>query len=228
MSNENDSNEKVRYLWDEGEESQPSFASQDDEYDEGDEEEEEEEPVTYDEETGKPIFSPEVAGDVKKALEGDYLPAPRPGKGRPKGRSKALSFRKRGRPAHEPNEVTRQTVLMHMALGTTITDIAKLLGITTRTLKKYYREELNFGKAKANASVAGKLFNKALNGDTTAAIFWMKASAGWSDKQQVEFSSEDGTTPVNKVEIEVIGDDAKKPKKLTAHEPEHTGDGSTS
>jgi len=64
MSNEN-YDEKVRYLWDEGEESKPSVASQDDEYDEGDEEEEEEEPVTYDEETGKPIFSPEVAGDVK-------------------------------------------------------------------------------------------------------------------------------------------------------------------
>jgi hypothetical protein len=217
MSKEN-YDEKVRYLWDEGEESESSIPSQGDEYDEGDEEEEE--PVAYDEETGKPIFSPEVAGDVKKALEGEYLPAKRPGKGRPKGRSKALSFRKRGRPAHEPNEVTRQTVLMHMALGTTITDIAKLLGITTRTLKKYYREEINFGTSKANAEVARSLFNKAIGGDTRAAEFWLKANAGWSDKQSLEVSGENGTSPVNKVEIEVIGDErkGKKPKQIKGSE----------
>jgi len=225
---ESGSGEEVRHNGYEGEELQQPFTSPDDELGQEDGGSEAPPKLEYDPETGKPIFGPNVAHEIGAALNGDYIPAPRPKRGRPKGRKDAMKFSKRGRPKHEPNEVTRQTVLMHVAVGTPTLDIAKLLGITLKTLKKHYQEELNFGKAKANASVAGKLFNKAMNGDTTAAIFWMKASAGWSDRQQVEFSSEDGTTPVNKVEIEVIGDESKKPKKLTAHEPEHSSDSTTS
>lgn len=216
--------EEVR---DEGEELQQPFSSSDDELGEEDGGSSET-PVEYDPKTGKPVIGWHNSHEIEGVLTGDYLPAKRPGPGRPKGRKDSRKFSKRGRPGHEPNDVTRQTVLMHVAVGTTTQDIARLLGVSLRTLKRHYREELNFGKAKANASVAGKLFNRAMNGDTTAQIFWMKASAGWSDKQQVQFSSEDGTTPVNKVEIEVIGDDAKKPKQITAHEPEHPSDSTTS
>jgi len=160
------------------------------------------------EEDEKPVFTSEKAHDIEGVLTGEYLPADRPKRGRPKGRKDSLKFPDRGRPGHEPNEVMRQTVLMHVALGTTTVDIAKLLGIGVKTLKKHYKEELNFGKAKANASVAGKLYDKAMHGDTAALIFWLKTQAGWREKQDVNFSSEDGSmNPVNKVEIEVIGED---------------------
>jgi len=203
---------EVRHEGHEGEELQQPFASSDDERSE-----EYAASAEVEQGDGKPIFGPEVIQEIEGALTGDYLPAPRPKAGRPKGRKDSRKFTKRGRPGHEPNEVTRQTVLMHVAVGTTTTDIAKLLGIGLPTLKRHYKEELNFGKSKANASVAGKLFDKAMHGDVTAQIFWLKAQANWSDKQQVEFSSEDGTSPVNRVEIEVIGEDGPK-KKQIGHE----------
>lgn len=209
--------EEVRVSGEEGDELQQPLPSTDDERDA---EYEASEAVE-----DKPVFGPDKIQDVEEALNGDFLPAPRPKRGRPKGRKDSMKFTKRGRPGHEPNEVTRQTVLMHVALGTTTTDIAKLLGIGTKTLKQHYKEELNFGRAKANASVAGKLFSRAMNGDVTAQIFWLKAQANWSDKQQVEFTSEDGTSPVNRVEIEVIGQD--KPKKIT-NESKHSSDSTTS
>jgi len=222
---------QVRNEGNEGEELQQPLPSSDHELHEADEPSEtvngDEASAEVEEGTGKPIFGPEVIHDVEGALSGDYLPAPRPKRGRPKGRKDAMKFSKRGRPGHEPNEVTRQTVLMHVAVGTTVTDIAKLLGIGLKTLKKHYKEELNFGRSKANASVAGKLFDRAMNGDVTAQIFWLKAQANWSDKQQVEFSSEDGTSPVNRVEIEVIGEDGPK-KKQIGHESEHSSDSTTS
>ena len=52
--------------------------------------------------------------------------------------------------------------------------VAKLLGLSVNTLKKYYGEELDLGLARANAVVSGTLFTEAKRGNVTAAIFWMK------------------------------------------------------
>lgn len=42
------------------------------------------------------------------------------------------------------------------------------------------------GKSKAIASVAGNLVNQAQNGNTAAAIFYLKTQAGWTEKIQVD------------------------------------------
>jgi len=117
---------EVRHEGHEGEELQQPFASSDDERSE-----EYAASAEVEQGDGKPIFGPEVIQEIEGALTGDYLPAPRPKAGRPKGRKDSRKFTKRGRPG--------------------------------------------------------------------------------------EFSSEDGTSPVNRVEIEVIGEDGPK-KKQIGHE----------
>lgn len=93
--------------------------------------------------------------------------------------------RKRGHPPHEPTKATRDTVRLHAIVGTRHEMIAQVLQIDVKTLYKYYRRELDTARDLANAQVGGALFNKALAGDTTAQIFWMKTRAGWKEKQDV-------------------------------------------
>ena len=48
-------------------------------------------------------------------------------------------------------------------------------------MRKHYRDELNLGETKANAQVAGFLFNAAKTGNVTAQIFWLKTRARWRE-----------------------------------------------
>jgi hypothetical protein len=63
-------------------------------------------------------------------------------------------------------------------------NIARVLRIDPKTLRKHYRDEVDTGAIKANSKVAESLYRKAL-GDgpqsVTAAIFWMKTRAGWKE-----------------------------------------------
>jgi len=113
------------------------------------------------------------------------------------------------KPPHEPTEATRQTVQLHTMVGTTQADIARVLDIDEKTLRKYYRDELDLAKSKANATIGGALFNKAKNGDTAAMIFWMKTQAKWAERHELDHSSTDGSMkPVDKVEISIVGQDS--------------------
>ena len=86
------------------------------------------------------------------------------------------------RPYHKPDEKTRQVVESAVGMGLDQQSIAKLLDINPKTLRKFYRRELDTGAAKANLSVAKTLYKRATSGkDTIAGIFWLKARAGWVD-----------------------------------------------
>lgn len=67
------------------------------------------------------------------------------------------------------------------AYGIPEPDIARVVGIDPKTLRKYYRDELDLGSTKANAQVAGFLFSAARNGNVTAQIFWLKTRARWKE-----------------------------------------------
>lgn len=98
-----------------------------------------------------------------------------------------------GRPAHEPTEKSRAEVTAFAMVGTPQDDIAKYIGIDRKTLTKHYRRELDTAMIMANAQVGKSLFQQAKNGNTAAAIFWLKCRAGWVDnKQQIEHSGPNG------------------------------------
>ena len=89
-----------------------------------------------------------------------------------------------GRRAHRPDPASRRQVEAMAAYGVPEADIARVIGIDPKTLRKHYREELDVGAIKANSRVAESLYRKAL-GDgaqsVTAAIFWLKTRAGWKE-----------------------------------------------
>src|SRR5215212_4799194 len=86
-----------------------------------------------------------------------------------------------GRRAHKPDPALRRQVEAMAAYGIPEIDISRVVGIDAKTLRKHYREELDLGETKANAQVAGFLFNSARSGNVTAQIFWLKTRARWRE-----------------------------------------------
>ena len=64
-----------------------------------------------------------------------------------------------GRRAHKPDPAQRRQVEAMAAYGIPEIDIARVVGVDPKTLRKHYRDELDLGETKANAQVAGFLFN---------------------------------------------------------------------
>ena len=74
------------------------------------------------------------------------------------------------RPKFVPTPALREMVRSHAAVGTPQKVIARLLKVRSpKTVRKYFRDELDLGQAEANASVAGELYNNATRGDTKTA-----------------------------------------------------------
>src|SRR5688572_17315183 len=86
-----------------------------------------------------------------------------------------------GRRAHKPDPAQRRQVEAMAAYGIPEIDISAVLGVDPKTLRKHYRDELDMGETKANAQVAGFLFNSARSGNVSAQIFWLKTRARWRE-----------------------------------------------
>ena len=91
--------------------------------------------------------------------------------------------------AHKPSEATRRQVEAMSAYGIRECDISAVLDIVPKTLRKYYRVELDTGHVKANSRIAESLYKSALNGNTTAQIFWLKTRARWSESSHLQLSA---------------------------------------
>ena len=105
-----------------------------------------------------------------------------------------------GRPAFSPTEENRKVVLLGAGVGIPHREIARMVGCSSRTLDKYFRDELRLGATQANLKVGGTLF-KAATGrpdrmpTVVAAIWWTKARMGWSEKpRQFDPVSQEGQT----------------------------------
>jgi hypothetical protein len=91
-----------------------------------------------------------------------------------------------GRHRHQPTAEQRRQVMTLAGLGITQDQIASLLRLAPKTLRLRYRQELDTGATEANVRVAQSLFNLATKeGNVAAQIFWLKARAGWREKQDV-------------------------------------------
>ena len=86
------------------------------------------------------------------------------------------------RKAHQPDVASRRQVEAMAAYGIPEHDISRVVAIDPKTLRKHYRDELDLGQTKANAQVAGFLFNSARNGNVSAQIFWLKTRARWKEQ----------------------------------------------
>ncbi len=109
---------------------------------------------------------------------------------------------------HVPTPETRQQVeeLSGIA-GWRHAEIAEHIGVSEKTLRKHYKAELRRGTVVAVQQVAQSLFDKAMSGDVTAAIFFLKRRhpAVWGDKAGED--ADDAPAPV-RVEVSVV--DARK------------------
>jgi len=86
-----------------------------------------------------------------------------------------------GRRAHRPDPAQRRQVEAMAAYGIPADNISRVVGVDAKTLRKYYRDELDLGETKANAQIAGFLFSAAKSGNVTAQIFWLKTRARWRE-----------------------------------------------
>jgi hypothetical protein len=115
-----------------------------------------------------------------------------------------------GRPSYEPTDKDRAQIRTMSGMGIPDYDIAKVMNLSTPTIRKYFWTELESGHIEANAKVAQSLFKQATDPSgqksVTAAIFWLKCRAGWREEdsrdnpgkkeQQATLAqnAEDGTT----------------------------------
>jgi hypothetical protein len=110
---------------------------------------------------------------------------------------------------HQPTDKTQAQVQQASGLGLPHDQIAALIGISDKTLRKHYAIELALGKAQASASVAKSLYNKAIKGDTTAMIWWTKAQMKWSETVKQEITGENGEALIPSINISFV-----KPKNV--------------
>ena len=85
---------------------------------------------------------------------------------------------------HKPTTESRATARTLASFGIPQDQIALVLKIDAKTLRAHYVEELSTGSIVATAKVAANLYRIATGSGRqacTAAIFWMKCRAGWSE-----------------------------------------------
>lgn len=91
-----------------------------------------------------------------------------------------------GRPAWEPTDEQRRLVEHYVSLGYTQEQVAALLETSVDSLARHCRRELDLGALTVNAKIGGKLYQKAMAGDTASLIFWAKTRMGWKETTLTE------------------------------------------
>jgi hypothetical protein len=89
-----------------------------------------------------------------------------------------------GRPSHAPTDENPQPGGILSGFGIPQDEIARLVGIDPKTLRFHYADQIELGTIKATAKVAQNLFTmacKPTREGLSAAIFWLKVRAGWSE-----------------------------------------------
>jgi hypothetical protein len=110
-------------------------------------------------------------------------------------------------PPHVPSRALRNQVETMAGFGAPETVIARMIGVDAGTLRERYGEELESGCVKANTKVAENLYRKATGEGREAvgaAIFWLKARAGWRETTAHELAGRNGSP----LRIEITGTDA--------------------
>lgn len=111
------------------------------------------------------------------------------------------------RPKFVPTDEQRESVKEMKAGGMTTVNIAGVIGCSDVTLEKYFRTELDQGKAEVDRKVMGALFKMAMSGECPAAtFFYLKTRCGWRESDILEITGKDGG-PLPKLIVEIIQSD---------------------
>ena len=100
--------------------------------------------------------------------------------------------------------------------GYTIHEIAQWFGKSEALMHYWgsvhppFREALRMHVGNADARVVNRLYAKALEGDTTAMIFWLKARANWREKRPEQSEGDDAPMPTR---VTVQASDASVPRE---------------
>ncbi|MDE2429749.1 MAG: hypothetical protein KGM99_13570 [Burkholderiales bacterium] len=123
---------------------------------------------------------------------------------------------KPGRGKYIPTEQERVMVAAMVACGQPLQHIAQCISgpdggpISFRLFSRAFRHEIETATAYAAEQVGRVIFNKAIEGDMTAAIAWMKARGGWSDKRIIEHTGPNGgaiNVEMEGVKLEALSND---------------------
>lgn len=116
-----------------------------------------------------------------------------------------------GQPTKFDSSMCEQTTKLCL-LGATDESLADFFGVCKSTINNWKREHPEFlasireGKEEADSKVAKSLYNTALEGNTTAQIFWLKnrRSKEWRDKQEINHQSADGSMSPGEITDDVL------------------------
>lgn len=101
---------------------------------------------------------------------------------------------KRGPAPWVPSASELSVISHYAAIGYTQEQISKLIGKDEKTLRAHAKDALELGKLKADAQITGKLFSKAMSGDTASLIFWCKTRLGWKETAGLDVNTDSGLT----------------------------------
>jgi DNA-binding Xre family transcriptional regulator len=102
--------------------------------------------------------------------------------------------------AYKPSKEDRARVQLMAAGGMTQESIAKRMGMTDKTLREHFRQELDFGLSEINTLAIGQLVQQIRAGNMAAICFWLKCRAGWRETDRLEHIGEGGGPVILKVE----------------------------
>ena len=117
---------------------------------------------------------------------------------------------KAGRPAYEVTEDVIKKVESLASQGLTLEQIARVLGITYKTLNEKNKQfselsdAIKSGQAKGIATISNALFNNAKNGNITAQIFYLKNRAPEEWKDRVPEGAESDRPTPQTVRVEIV------------------------
>ena len=108
-------------------------------------------------------------------------------------------------------------VLEGLASVLSVEQIADYFGMAKSTFYEVMErqpeviERYKRGKAKAIGRVAQGLLQKAIDGDTASAIFYLKTQARWRETSQIDHTSSDGSLRPVEIVIEAVSAKGKNP-----------------
>ena len=109
--------------------------------------------------------------------------------------------------AYKASDADRTFVERAVMAGTPIEKIAECLNLHDDTLRKHFRYEIMTGRERLKGDAIRVLADSLTDNSLDAAKFVLGRVAGWTEKQSVNLTSEDGSMTPTRIVIEAAKSD---------------------